>query len=559
MALLEILSKRDLDVLAKVYSKSVLLGDQSEKGWGIKYTREFDMTNDSKLFPPRPKWEEWGYRPDEYSRWIKGPWKPIEELYSKLGISPLRNGDLRCAQPPYDKLPIPRADIPEGIILSREADAWIHEQEIPEVSFTDGSGKPLRVKRETWTGEKTEIEVEGPAIAVPLYEGRMIGQYDFSNKGWVSGKGRSAIWRDISWSNKDIEPQYLMGSASYLSIKERDGKLKAFRGLKPGFMGIGSSTNSRSMISSIINDMPCGNAVPILPPYNSKISPILSNLLNSYGFDFVIRCRLVGLNLNYFVIAEAPIPEKSISYLENIQMLSNSIMISNQLFSAFWLYLERHAMAWKQIWAVTLHERTRIIIITNAISFVKLGYELEDVNHVFSQCDYSIEYLKDKDQKDSANLNPKGFWRLDNDKPPEHRQTLLTLIAFHDLQEKINSCGGDMNKGIEAFCNQNNGEGWMLPETIRLADYGLGHDDRAKESQPVRECFGPRFYDWQLAQSAEESWRECHLHARNLLGKEGYQRLLDEVEGRKTADQQAYLDEAAESEVEYTQGTIFDN
>ena len=34
--------------------------------------REFHMTGDSKLFPPRPKWEEKGYRPDEYSRWLKG-------------------------------------------------------------------------------------------------------------------------------------------------------------------------------------------------------------------------------------------------------------------------------------------------------------------------------------------------------------------------------------------------------------------------------------------------------------------------------------------------------
>ena len=66
-----------------------------------------------------------------------------------------------------------------------------------------------------------------------------------------------------------------------------------------------------------------------------------------------------------------------------------------------------------------------------------------------------------------------------------------------------------------------------------LADYGLGHDDRAKEPQPVRECFGPRFYDWQLAQSPEESWKECHLHARNLLGEKGYKKLLAELEGKE--------------------------
>jgi len=69
----------------------------------------------------------------------------------------------------------------------------------------------------------------------------------------------------------------------------------------------------------------------------------------------------------------------------------------------------------------------------------------------------------------------------------------------------------------------------MLPETLWLADYGLGHDDRAKEHQPVASRLGARFYDWQLAQSPEESWWECHLHARNLLGRSGYLKLLGEV------------------------------
>jgi hypothetical protein len=56
----------------------------------------------------------------------------------------------------------------------------------------------------------------------------------------------------------------------------------------------------------------------------------------------------------------------------------------------------------------------------------------------------------------------------------------------------------------------------MLPETLRLADYGLGHDDRAKEYQPVASALGPRFYPWQLEQSVEESWEECERHAEIL-------------------------------------------
>ena len=46
------------------------------------------MTNDSRLFPPRPQWEAKGYRPDEYSRWLLGDWRPIEELWEELGVDP---------------------------------------------------------------------------------------------------------------------------------------------------------------------------------------------------------------------------------------------------------------------------------------------------------------------------------------------------------------------------------------------------------------------------------------------------------------------------------------
>ena len=51
---------------------------------------------------------------------------------------------------------------------------------------------------------------------------------------------------------------------------------------------------------------------------------------------------------------------------------------------------------------------------------------------------------------------------------------------------------------------------------MRLADYGLGHDDRAKEHQPVAAALGPRFYPWQLEQSIQESWDECERHAEIL-------------------------------------------
>jgi len=154
----------------------------------------------------------------------------------------------------------------------------------------------------------------------------------------------------------------------------------------------------------------------------------------------------------------------------------------------------------------------------DTIAAATFGLTEKDLAHVLRD--------SDRPRGQFVELEPKGFWRIDKDKDPELRHTVLTLVAFHDLEEKIRACGGDQDKGIEAFLTQNNGEGWMLPETLRLADYGLGHDDRAEHAQPVASRLGPRFYDWQLAQTPEESWRECHLHARNFLGETGYQALI---------------------------------
>ena len=89
---------------------------------------------------------------------------------------------------------------------------------------------------------------------------------------------------------------------------------------------------------------------------------------------------------------------------------------------------------------------------------------------------------------------------------PELRHTVLSQVAFNELNAI----------GLEAFLNLNNGEGWMLPETLRLADYGLGNSDRAYEFVPVAEKMGDRFLPWQLEGTPEESWEECDRHAENL-------------------------------------------
>ena len=537
--ILEIQSKRDLEILEKIYANGVLLGDDGPDGWGIRYVREFDMTNDSPLFPPRPQWEAKGYRPDEYSRWLLGDWRPVGELWAELGVGPsdpqpaetelegwlfdttadperreaearfvhghlLKPGDvartgwrLRCARPPYDRLPIPRAAIPAGIIFSRDCDAYIRDPDI----------------RET---------------ALPVYQGIMIQPFVPNARGWLSGTGLRAKWDYHDLGNLRWNPQFLM-ARDVVGLESRDS-CRA----KIGYREVARSTDARSFIGAVLPSFPCGHKVPILHLGDSTIDGVSNAvaLFNSFVFDWLIRQRLGAAALAWYVLAEAALPH--VHATPRLLPIIKRLNLFPNVFAS-----DRVARTTETHDALHLGERIRLRSIMDAVSCVMYGCNAADLHHILRDSDLPAS---DVGSRPPATLDARGFWRVDRDKDPELRHTVLTLIAFRDLQAKIEAAGGDRERGIDAFLAQNDGEGWMLPETLRLADYGLGHDERARHAQPVASRLGPRFYDWQLVQSAEESRRECHLHARNLLGVQGYARLLVDLVQRRVTDGEDYLD-----------------
>ena len=71
-------------------------------------------------------------------------------------------------------------------------------------------------------------------------------------------------------------------------------------------------------------------------------------------------------------------------------------------------------------------------------------------------------------------------------------------------------------RGLHRLMAPNNGGSWLLSDTLRLADYGPGHDDRAKVHQRVAGRLGPRYCELQLTQPADESWAECRAHAAKI-------------------------------------------
>ena len=359
-AILEIRSDQDLKVMQQIYANGVLLGDQSDRGWGVKYATEFHMTNDSKLFPPRPKWEEKGYQPDEYGHWLKGPWRGYSGSANILDREP-------------------------DLVLSRDGSAALSVEQIEDV-------------------------------ALPLYEGRMIGQFDFSEKGWVSGKGRSAVWREIPFGSKVIEPQYLAG------LQDVRESPKSNLNPKISYMRIGSATNSRTAISSFLDHYPAGDSVFFFRPrVRSYVTSLMvSSNLNSLVYDYHLRNRVGGLNLSEFIMNEtSAVPSMKLLRGELLQAVAR-LALGDAGHAVAWESLAAESpmftktsrrTGWRRSWAICRHERVRLRAIVDACFAHFYGLSVSDLAFVLGDCDRSDQGLTAAYA--AGLLDPKGLWRVE--------------------------------------------------------------------------------------------------------------------------------------------------
>ena len=371
---------------------------------------------------------------------------------------------LRCAQPPYDRLPVARVRIPAGIVLSREGDAWIAEE-----------------------------DVRGTAL--PVYVGKMIYVAN-----WAPQTRRDTP------SRIDLDPEFLLDSA--------DIRHNA-TGARIAFRDISNSTNERGFVSALIPAWyPAANSTPTIEPrsidFNTRLD--LAAVLSSLAFDWNARQRMSGTHVNWHIAASLGLLRPS-SATSKLRLIYARAVLSGSQFAPDWLKLLDVATR-PEPYSVLQHERLRLLSIVDAVIAALMGLSEADLRHVVFGCDHP--------PNGNPNRDPKGFWRVDKDEPPERRRTVLAFVAFLELVSAIRDANGDRDEGINAFLAQNHGDGWVIPEDIRLVDYDLGHDQRADSPQPVARHLGPRFHDWQLAQTDEQAWLECHLHARNLLGAAKY-------------------------------------
>lgn len=143
---------------------------------------------------------------------------------------------------------------------------------------------------------------------IPVIEGRMIQQFRFGAKAYVSGSGRSAKWTP---SVATVKPQFFM-SREALS-KQLHSRIDT---LRAGYCDIAGQTNERSMMTAAIPPgVVCGNKVPtIIFPGDGGEDRLyfFVGVTNSFVFDWILR-RVLSTTVNYFLLFSLPMPDIDLS------------------------------------------------------------------------------------------------------------------------------------------------------------------------------------------------------------------------------------------------------
>ena len=270
-----------------------------------------------------------------------------------------------------------------------------------------------------------------------------------------------------------------------------------------GFRRIARNTDKRTLVGCIVPPVtPTTYTIEVARTLDTQDSLAAYAVMTSLVLDWVIRFQ-VSSSVAIFNLHALPLPLGEWSSVR--QVLASGVV---------------RILGCPQ----PLRRRSARVAL-DAVVAACYGLTLADLRWMLRACDHPKEVIARKSFRRS--LDPKGFWRVDKGVDPELRHTVLTLVAFAALQKLIDDCNGDRSAGVAEFLALNNGAGWMLPETLRLADHGIGHDDRAQHLQPVASRLGSAagWLDWQLAQTPAMSWAECERHAKVILGEDGFRKL----------------------------------
>jgi len=238
--------------------------------------------------------------------------------------------DIREQSP--DALAIPEVtDAVDAALATRMSVCW-------PLFGDEAAGPPVRhYQRELDMGTDRELFGDFPD-GLPVYEGRMVDQFDHRAKAYRSGRGRSAVWEALPFgdSRKAIVPQW------HLPPEKIPNKLgdRVWR-YRVGWCDVTAPRNERSLVAALIPPgVICGHSLPTLEfidrEFDWAYMPWLATA-NSLCMDYLARKR-VTLHVAFGVLDSLPFPRLPIDHaiVERLGRLALRLTCTAPEMTAYW-------------------------------------------------------------------------------------------------------------------------------------------------------------------------------------------------------------------------------
>ncbi len=171
---------------------------------------------------------------------------------------------------------------------------------------------------------------EGPEQTLPVYEGKMIQQYDHRWATFTSSskKADPENCSESEHQNPHYEPRsrYKLSPAEAVVKIPKEAKC-SMRWLLT-FRNITNAMNERTSISAFIPFRAVGDTATIIyfhEPNLKLISCLLANL-NSIPFDYVARIKVGGLHINFHHIKQFPVLPPEVYSPADVDYISNRVL-----------------------------------------------------------------------------------------------------------------------------------------------------------------------------------------------------------------------------------------
>lgn len=196
-------------------------------------------------------------------------------------------GRLHATHPPLgDRHPSWNVDFVRELDMTNDRDAFVEADELRRLGASTSDGT-------VW------VHPDGRRF-VPLYEGRLVHQFDHAAKAYTGGAGRRARWNPSPLEKKVVRPHYwVQEDANSLLLHAR-----------AGFCDITGHANERTVLAALIPpSFPCGNKVPTIrfDGDDPRLPYLWLAVANSLVIDWVMR-RRVSTTINFFHWKMTPFP-----------------------------------------------------------------------------------------------------------------------------------------------------------------------------------------------------------------------------------------------------------